>query len=204
MVEVFINHRALRPVAGQFNINCMTSQRFCKRKSNLEGNQTPVQVGYKRNRQVLPDDMENDEAAYLIQQSKLYFGLSTKEVRRLAYEFSVRNKCVLRQQASAEQQVSTKTMLMLFFASGEVLDRYKFESQDIYNVDEMGITTVQKPDRIISRKGVKQVGYVTSAERAVTDRPNPENAETMTEPVNKPKQTMPNKMKALKLELKKL
>lgn len=29
----------------------------------------------------------------------------------------------------------------------------------------MGITTVQKPDWIIARKGVKQVGYVTSAER---------------------------------------
>ncbi|XP_050295152.1 uncharacterized protein LOC126735246 [Anthonomus grandis grandis] len=45
------------------------------------------------------------------------------------------------------------------------MDRYKFECQDIYNVDETGITTVQKPDRIIANKGVKQVGSVTSAER---------------------------------------
>ncbi|KAG5879006.1 hypothetical protein JTB14_000849 [Gonioctena quinquepunctata] len=68
----------------------MAFQRFCKRKSNLEGNQAPVQVGYKRNRQL------------------------------------------------------------------EVSGRYKFESQNFYKVDEMGITTVQKPDRIIARKGVKQ------------------------------------------------
>lgn len=45
------------------------------------------------------------------------------------------------------------------------MDRYKFECQDIYNVDETGITTVQRPDRIVARKGVKQVGSVTSAER---------------------------------------
>ena len=29
----------------------------------------------------------------------------------------------------------------------------------------VGITTVQKPDRVIARKGIKQVGAVTSAER---------------------------------------
>lgn len=47
----------------------------------------------------------------------------------------------------------------------EVLDRYKFESHDIYNCDETGVTTVQRPDRIVAEKGVKQVGAMTSAER---------------------------------------
>lgn len=46
-----------------------------------------------------------------------------------------------------------------------VMDRYKFEPQNIYNADETGITTVQKPDRIIARRGARQVGSVTSAER---------------------------------------
>jgi len=40
-----------------------------------------------------------------------------------------------------------------------------FQYQDIYNVDETAVTTVQKPSRIIIRKGVKQVGVVTSTER---------------------------------------
>ncbi|XP_049873490.1 jerky protein homolog-like [Pectinophora gossypiella] len=46
-----------------------------------------------------------------------------------------------------------------------VMDRYKFEPQDIYNADETGITTVQKPDRVLARRGARQVGSVTSAER---------------------------------------
>lgn len=46
-----------------------------------------------------------------------------------------------------------------------VLDRDKFEAKDIYNVDETGITTVQKPNRIVCRKGTRQVGALTSAER---------------------------------------
>ncbi|XP_059053650.1 uncharacterized protein LOC131847939 [Achroia grisella] len=46
-----------------------------------------------------------------------------------------------------------------------VMDRYKFEPNDIWNMDETGVTTVQKPSKIVAQKGVKQVGAVTSAER---------------------------------------
>ena len=49
----------------------------------------------------------------------------------------------------------------------QVLEKYKFECQDIYNCDETGVTTVQKPNRIVARKGSKQVGAITSAERGV-------------------------------------
>lgn len=45
------------------------------------------------------------------------------------------------------------------------MDRHTFEPQDIYNVDETGVTTVQKPDRVVAKRGTKQVGSVTSAER---------------------------------------
>lgn len=43
--------------------------------------------------------------------------------------------------------------------------RFKFCPQQIYNVDETGITTVHKPKRIIAWRGLKQVSKVTSAER---------------------------------------
>ena len=46
-----------------------------------------------------------------------------------------------------------------------VLAKYKFEAKDIYNIDETGITTVQKPNRIVAKKGMRQVGALTSAER---------------------------------------
>ncbi|KAG5894319.1 hypothetical protein JTB14_015559 [Gonioctena quinquepunctata] len=61
---------------------------------------------------------------------------------------------------------SNKNNVNVFFSLlEENLDRYEFESRDIHNVDEMSRTTVEKPDRIIARKGVKEVGYVTSAEK---------------------------------------
>jgi DDE superfamily endonuclease/helix-turn-helix, Psq domain len=40
--------------------------------------------------------------------------------------------------------------------------------ENIYNVDESGYTVVQKPRKIIARKGKKNVGCVTSAERGKT------------------------------------
>jgi hypothetical protein len=54
----------------------------------------------------------------------------------------------------------------MFFANlGKVYDKYNFQCQEIYNVDETAVTTVQKPTRIIAREGVKQVEAMTAAER---------------------------------------
>ena len=44
-------------------------------------------------------------------------------------------------------------------------DKHKFEAKDIWNVDETGITTVQKPNKIVATTGAKQVGMLVSAER---------------------------------------
>lgn len=46
-----------------------------------------------------------------------------------------------------------------------VQDRHHFSPSDIWNVDETGITTVQRPERVVARRGVKQIGSITSAER---------------------------------------
>ena len=43
--------------------------------------------------------------------------------------------------------------------------RYNFSARRIYNVDETGVTTVQKPNQVVTAKGKKQVGSVTSAKR---------------------------------------
>ena len=49
----------------------------------------------------------------------------------------------------------------------DVMQRYKFPPQSIYNMDETGVTTVQRPDHIVAKKGKKQVGAITSQERGV-------------------------------------
>ena len=46
-----------------------------------------------------------------------------------------------------------------------VLELHKFEGNDIRNMDETGITTVQIPNHVVARRGSKQVGAMTSGER---------------------------------------
>ncbi|XP_066585179.1 uncharacterized protein [Prorops nasuta] len=43
--------------------------------------------------------------------------------------------------------------------------KYNLSPSRIWNVDETGLTTVQKPRKIVAKKGVKQIGAMTSAER---------------------------------------
>lgn len=45
-----------------------------------------------------------------------------------------------------------------------IMDRFKFEPKDIWNMNETGVTTVQQPNKIVARRSIKQVGAVTSAE----------------------------------------
>lgn len=46
-----------------------------------------------------------------------------------------------------------------------VLEKFTFGPESIYNIDETGVTTVHKPGKIIANKGSKQVSKATSAER---------------------------------------
>lgn len=43
--------------------------------------------------------------------------------------------------------------------------KHNFAPQNIYNVDETGVTTVQTPNHIVAQKGKKEVGALTSQER---------------------------------------
>ncbi|XP_046687436.1 uncharacterized protein LOC124373085 [Homalodisca vitripennis] len=59
-----------------------------------------------------------------------------------------------------------RTNVDLFFRNlTTVLQRFQYGPNDIWNVDETGVTTVQRPDRIVARRGFRQIGKLTSAER---------------------------------------
>ncbi|CAG4987992.1 unnamed protein product [Parnassius apollo] len=47
----------------------------------------------------------------------------------------------------------------------QVREKYNFETQNIYNCDETGCTTVQQCPKVLASKKAKQVGHATSAER---------------------------------------
>lgn len=50
----------------------------------------------------------------------------------------------------------------------DVLTREKFEAHSVWNADETGVTTVQRCPKVIAPKNLRQVGFVTSAERGQT------------------------------------
>ena len=57
------------------------------------------------------------------------------------------------------------TVEIFYDTLASVMDKHEFEAKDIWNVDETGITTVQKPNKIVATTGAKQVGMLVSAER---------------------------------------
>ena len=59
---------------------------------------------------------------------------------------------------------STNIMLRSF-SIFDIIAKYKLSPQAIWNMDETGVTTVQRPDKIVATKGRKQVGAITSQER---------------------------------------
>lgn len=54
---------------------------------------------------------------------------------------------------------------MFFDNLEKVFNKHKIAQKDVWNMDETGVTTVQKPNRVVARRGFKQIGAVTSAER---------------------------------------
>lgn len=46
-----------------------------------------------------------------------------------------------------------------------ILDEDLFTSAEIWNCDETGVTTVQKPTKVVDKKGEHQTGRITSGER---------------------------------------
>lgn len=56
---------------------------------------------------------------------------------------------------------------MFFKKYNELLTRHHFTQSAIWNMDETGITTVQKPNRVLARRGTKQVSAMTSTKRGV-------------------------------------
>ena len=192
---------SIRSVANDYDICHVTLSRYVKKAKGIENNSsiTELRVGYQRNRQVFTDTQEAEIEAYIKQAASIFFGLSPKEIRSLAYQYAqtmnismpstwAENElagpdwftsfmkrhpglalrtpeCTSLARASAFNRENTK----LFFTKlSEVLERYNFQAKDIWNVDESGISTVQKPRTIVAPKGTKQVGAITSAERGQT------------------------------------
>ncbi|XP_022166135.1 uncharacterized protein LOC111030774, partial [Myzus persicae] len=142
---------------------------------------------------------EKELVSYLQLMEGRLFGFSTVDCRKLAYQLAVKNNkkhnfSHIKEEAgydwykgfmsrhpelslrkpeatsAARAMGFNKPVVMQFFKLlGELMDRYKFTPDRIYNCDETGISSVPKSKaKIIATKGRKQVGSITSAERGET------------------------------------
>lgn len=199
--EVKSYNKSIRSVAKDFGINYRTLTRYCKKFtaeeiSNMSVSTPSTRTGYQKNRQVFNDEQEAELENYLLLASSVYFGLSPKEVRKIAFQLAMSNKLEVPKSWESNQlagadwftsflkrhptlSIRTPEATSLaratsfnphnvqnFFDNLEsVIKRNNIQPHDIWNMDETGVTTVQKPNKVVAKKGFKQVGAITSAER---------------------------------------
>ncbi|XP_065671971.1 uncharacterized protein LOC136089810 [Hydra vulgaris] len=128
--------------------------------------------GYKKSRRVFNLEQEKAIASYISTASNIYYGLSPYEARKLAFECAIKYNLNFPKSWLKLSMVGPDWMRGflnrhsgLSIRTPEATNRNHFSASNIYNVDETGITTVQKPNKVIARKGIKQVGALTSQER---------------------------------------
>lgn len=144
---------------------------------------------------VFTEKMEMELCEHIIHLEKLFYGLSTTDLRRIAFQSAEANQInhpfnkdrklagkdwlisflkrrgnlsIRRPEATSIARVTgfSKHRVSEFFENlKEILDKYNIPPHKIFNCDETGITCVQKPGKILAEKGRKQVGRLTSLER---------------------------------------
>lgn len=144
---------------------------------------------------VLGPDLEKQLVEYILTMENKFYGLTRMDLRRLAYQLALKNNISnpfkkgfagrywlkgflkrnqqilsIRQPTGTSQARAngfTKERMDEFYDNLDKIQTEKsFPAARIFNVDESGISIVQsKIPKIIARKGKKQIGAMTSAER---------------------------------------
>lgn len=87
--EEIWNGKSLRKSAEMFQLCHVSLMKYKRQKENAEANEI-VTMGYNPVKKVFSDEQETEMANYLITTANIYYGLTPKEVRRLAYDLAVR------------------------------------------------------------------------------------------------------------------
>lgn len=195
--RVLQNNETIRSVAKDLNICHVTLSRYLK-KVRQNNENALKDYGYSKHKQVFSDTQLDELVSYIKHCSKIYFGLSPKEVRRFAYDCAVAFDVAVpeswrRDNAAGEDWFTSflkkhptlsirtpeatsigratnfnKPNVDAFFNKlAAVRDKFEFTASEIWNLDETGLTTVQRLGKIVAQKGIKQVGGITSSERGV-------------------------------------
>lgn len=148
---------------------------------------------------IFTKQQEHELADHIVKLGNLFYGVTPRELRRIAFDFAEANHLTHKfnretklagkdwlssflkrnPQLSLRQPEGTSINRIssfnaeavgIFFKNlEEVLSKYQFRGDRIFNADETGITTVQKKSgKVYAKKGQKQVGVAISAERGQT------------------------------------
>lgn len=178
--------RSVKSVSNQLRIPRSTLRDRIKsnKKSNPSMGRPPI----------FNEEQEKELAKRVVELANVFYGITLTELRRLAFQvaeelgikhnfnresqmagedwavgFRNRNKIRLRKpSATSISRIFgfNKEEVDLFFGNlDSVMDKYKFPAARVFNMDETGISTVQKLGQILGPKGQKQVGGAISWER---------------------------------------
>lgn len=177
-----------------FNVPATTLRRRVENKNKVATN-TKKHLG--RHQNVLNEEAEKAIVANILELESRFFGLTSNDVCVLAYKVAEKMKLChpfnrqkkmagkswlrgFRQRnpeislrlpeatSLARAEAFNKAQIEKYFTRLEnVVEQYSIGNMMIFNMDESALTTVQVPAKVFARKGKKQVGAVTSAERGI-------------------------------------
>lgn len=184
------NGKSTREVSRTFGIARSTLQDRLKHGNNASGPSMGRRPVFTKDEKLLTNQV--------IKLSKLFYGISPTEIKRCAFDYARENginnpfsqdsqsagKAWLRgflkrnPTISLRKPEATSINRITAFNNDEVsrfyenlttvMDKYQFPPTKIFNADETGITTVQKPVKVYAEKGQRRVGFITSAKRGKT------------------------------------
>ena len=156
------------------------------------------ELKYNGRPQVLSEQIETLLVRHILDLDSMMFGVSRNDLRSLAFQLAAKNGLAhafnttklmagshwyylfikRHPQLSLRQPEATsiarargfnrKSVSDFFNLLEGVIEKYSLSGTRIFNMDESGLTSVQKPGKVISLKGKKQVGGITSGERGQT------------------------------------
>lgn len=81
---------SLRDAANSHDINFMTLHRYIK-KRNLNPGNDRLAIGYAKPSKVFSDMQEQELGTYVEDCSRIYYGMTTKDLRKFAFQLAVAN-----------------------------------------------------------------------------------------------------------------
>ncbi|KAA0721632.1 hypothetical protein E1301_Tti024293 [Triplophysa tibetana] len=186
--QVLVFKKTIRAAAEEFGINYRTLARYCTKipREEVEGDaeHPSCTVGFIGARQVFNPESETELISCISRASDIYYSLPPKAIRKLSYQLAKRHQLHMpaswreNKQASADWFTAflkrhptlrvrsaepssrcAKDHAEMFYSKlKELTERHRFKPEDVWNMDEMGISTSQRADRVVVRRGQSQLG----------------------------------------------